>query len=130
VNVQGATSFVRSSPSSPFVARVVLEQRTNTDGILSDGWYSRVLPTFDEKGSGKDERSLRRLSFWKEGEGKAFEARRTHLRFEWHEELREYYVRVIDETTNEVIREVPPKKWLDLVAHMLEHLGLLLDTHV
>jgi flagellar protein FlaG len=36
-------------------------------------------------------------------------------------------VKVIDENTGEVIREIPPKKILDMVANMLELAGLLVD---
>jgi flagellar protein FlaG len=51
----------------------------------------------------------------------------THLRFTFHEELNEYYVQIVDDQTNEVIREVPPKKILDMVAKMHEMIGLLID---
>jgi flagellar protein FlaG len=36
-------------------------------------------------------------------------------------------IKVIDETTNEVIKEIPPKKILDVIASMLEMAGLLVD---
>jgi flagellar protein FlaG len=50
-------------------------------------------------------------------------------RFEYviHEPTNEIMIRVIDETTDEVIKEIPPKKILDLVASMLEMAGLLVD---
>lgn len=50
-------------------------------------------------------------------------------RFEYtiHEGTNDIMIRVIDETTNEVIREIPPKKILDMVASMLEMAGLLVD---
>src|SRR5690625_6478551 len=39
---------------------------------------------------------------------------RTNLKFELHEQLDEYYVQVINPFTNEVIKEIPPKKMLDM----------------
>jgi flagellar protein FlaG len=50
-------------------------------------------------------------------------------RFEYtiHEGTNEIMIKVIDETTNEVIKEIPPKKILDMVASMLEMAGLLVD---
>lgn len=50
-------------------------------------------------------------------------------RFEYtiHEGTNDIMIRVIDETTNEVIREIPPKKILDMVASMMEMAGLLVD---
>ena len=36
-------------------------------------------------------------------------------------------VKVIDAETNEVIREIPPEKILDLVATIWEMMGLIID---
>ena len=44
-----------------------------------------------------------------------------------HEKTNEIMIKVIDERTKEVIREIPPKKILDMVANMLEMAGLLVD---
>ncbi len=44
-----------------------------------------------------------------------------------HEKTHEIMVKVIDNDTGEVIREVPPKKILDMVANMLEMAGLIVD---
>jgi flagellar protein FlaG len=51
----------------------------------------------------------------------------THLKFSLHEELQEYYVAIVDDATNEVIREIPSKKLLDMYAAMTEYVGLLVD---
>ena len=51
----------------------------------------------------------------------------THIKFELHEKLNEYYVTVVDNITNEVIKEIPSKKWLDLYADMTEFVGLFVD---
>lgn len=54
----------------------------------------------------------------------------TALKFTMHDKLGEYYVQVIDEETEEVIREVPPKKMLDLYAAMAERLGIIIDEKI
>lgn len=51
----------------------------------------------------------------------------THLQFRLHEQLKEYYVEIVDDHTKEVIREVPSKKILDVAAKMQEMIGLLID---
>ncbi len=50
-------------------------------------------------------------------------------RFEYtiHEKTKEIMVKVIDAETNEVIREIPPEKILDLVATIWEMMGLIID---
>ncbi|WP_163970545.1 flagellar protein FlaG [Oceanobacillus halotolerans] len=55
---------------------------------------------------------------------------RTNLKFELHEKLEEYYVTVIDSKTDEVIKEIPPKKMLDMYAAMAEFAGFLVDEKV
>ncbi|OLN24019.1 hypothetical protein BTO30_00960 [Domibacillus antri] len=52
---------------------------------------------------------------------------RTHVQFEYHDELKEYYVLVVDDTSKEVLREIPSKKLLDIYAAMNEFIGLFFD---
>lgn len=54
----------------------------------------------------------------------------THLKFEFHDDLKEYYVTVVDDTTNEVVKEIPSKRLLDMYAAMTDYLGLLVDRTV
>ncbi|WP_188454134.1 flagellar protein FlaG [Virgibacillus oceani] len=54
----------------------------------------------------------------------------TNLKFEFHEKLEEYYVTVVNPLTDEVIKEIPPKKMLDMYAAMAEFMGLLVDEKV
>lgn len=54
----------------------------------------------------------------------------TSLKFEMHEELKEYYVRIIDNQTQEVVKEIPSKKVLDMYAAMTKFMGLLVDKKI
>lgn len=54
----------------------------------------------------------------------------TSLKFKIHEELKEYYVTVIDDKTKEVVKEIPSKKLLDFYAAMTERIGLLVDEKI
>lgn len=56
-----------------------------------------------------------------------FEIQNRSLRFKIHERLNEVIVKVVDSETEEVIREIPPEKLLDMFANMLELAGLLVD---
>lgn len=61
---------------------------------------------------------------------KFLEASHTSLKFELHEELNEYYVTLVDDVTQEVIKEIPSKKLLDLYAAMTEFVGLVVDKKI
>lgn len=54
----------------------------------------------------------------------------TNLKFQLHEDLHEYYVTVVDPITDEVIKEIPPKKMLDMYVDMVKYMGLLVDEKV
>lgn len=52
------------------------------------------------------------------------------LRFQFHDQLNEYYVTIVDSKTNEVVREVPPKKMMDMYAAMKDFIGLFVDKKI
>lgn len=62
-----------------------------------------------------------------EGMNEFLEPIKTAVKFQLHEELNEYYVQVINPFTDEIIKEIPNKKFLDMYASMAEFAGLLVD---
>ncbi|MCP3028108.1 flagellar protein FlaG [Halobacillus sp. A5] len=62
-----------------------------------------------------------------EGLNEMLEYQETSLRFKFHDKLEEYYVTIVDSSTDEVVKEIPPKKMLDYHAAMAEFLGLIVD---
>lgn len=61
---------------------------------------------------------------------KWLDSKNSHLRFVLHDKLNEYYVQVINDETNEVIKEIPSKKVMDIVASFYEKLGFILDEKI
>ena len=47
--------------------------------------------------------------------------------YSYHKETNRVSIRVIDEATKEVIREIPPEKSLDMLQKMWEMAGILVD---
>lgn len=58
------------------------------------------------------------------------EPAQTSLEFKFHEELNEYYITIVNPLTNEVVKEIPPKKMLDMYASMVEFMGILVDEKI
>ncbi|TDQ36939.1 flagellar protein FlaG [Aureibacillus halotolerans] len=54
----------------------------------------------------------------------------THVQFKMHDKLNEYYITLIDTATEEVVKEIPPKKLLDAYYAMLVRFGVLVDEKV
>lgn len=58
---------------------------------------------------------------------RAVEGSNRRFQYSVHEKTHEIMIKVVDDATGEVIREIPPKKILDMVANMMEMAGLLVD---
>ena len=58
------------------------------------------------------------------------EPSKTSLKFQLHDKLNEYYVQIIDTNTDEVLKEIPSKKFLDRYAATAELLGFLVDHKI
>lgn len=54
----------------------------------------------------------------------------TEIRFTLHKQSGEYLVKVINTTDDSVIREIPPERVLDMVAHFKRMLGLVVDRFI
>lgn len=56
----------------------------------------------------------------------------TNRRFEYsvHEQTKTLMIKVINSDTDEIIREIPPEKILDLIAKLWELAGLIVDEKV
>lgn len=51
-------------------------------------------------------------------------------KFMYHEGLERYYVTVVDRETEEVMKEIPPKKLLDAFYEMQKMLGMIVDEKI
>ncbi|KMM36556.1 flagellar protein FlaG [Guptibacillus hwajinpoensis] len=54
----------------------------------------------------------------------------TSIKFQLHDKLNEFYVQIIDTTTEEVVKEIPSKKFLDRYAATAELLGFMVDRKI
>lgn len=52
------------------------------------------------------------------------------MKFEVHEKANRIMVKIIDEKSGEVLREVPPKQILDILSSFAEYVGVLIDKKV
>ncbi len=85
----------------------------------------------------RDDQTQREQKFHKEdikkaveGMNKFLEPVKTSIRFQYHEKLEEYYVTIVDSQTDQVVKEIPPKKMLDFYAAMEESLGIIVDHKI
>lgn len=53
--------------------------------------------------------------------------KRTKCEFSYHEETKRISIKVVDQDTKEIIREIPPEETLQMVEKMWELAGILID---
>jgi flagellar protein FlaG len=58
---------------------------------------------------------------------KFLEDNNTRAVYEVHDKFKDIMIKIVDNNTEEVLLEVPPKKILDMVATMCEIVGILID---
>ncbi|MTV49937.1 flagellar biosynthesis protein FlaG [Heliobacillus mobilis] len=54
----------------------------------------------------------------------------TDIRLQWHEKMEMMSVQVYDQRNNRVLREFPPKEFLDRMAKIRDFVGIVLDKKV
>lgn len=54
-------------------------------------------------------------------------SKNTTAQFSYHEKTNRIMIKIMDSETNEVIKEIPPEKTLDMIAQILELAGILVD---
>jgi len=59
-----------------------------------------------------------------------FEINQNELKFVFHEGLEKYYVQLINSKTEEVVREIPSKKLLDIFYEMQKIVGMIVDEKI
>lgn len=56
--------------------------------------------------------------------------KRTYCQFSFHKEINRVAIKIIDEESEEVIREIPPEESLEMVEKMWELAGLIVDKKI
>ena len=111
--------------NSPTILNVTKVQE-KTDGSVQEELLLKPQGSQGEK----QELSKETLQKMVEGMNQFVKPTQTALHFEFHEKLNEYFVQIVDSETKEVVKEVPPRKFLDMYASMMEQMGLFVDQRI
>ncbi|HBT20182.1 MAG TPA: flagellar biosynthesis protein FlaG [Peptococcaceae bacterium] len=123
--IQGTTGVSQVSPLKETLReRVQLEKTTAPiDDTVQKAEGSAVEEEQQFSGAVSEAEVIKAI----ERANEAFRVVNTRFEFSIHEGTKEIMVKIIDEETNEVIREIPPEKILDLIAKIWELAGILVD---
>jgi flagellar protein FlaG len=103
---------------------------TPLDKVETQGNEEQQSFSITEKNLYSNENNREKLDDIIEGMNEFLHPSNTSLKFELHEKLNEYYVTIVDDTTHEIVKEIPSKKMLDMYAAMTEFVGLMVDKKI
>ncbi|UKS26148.1 flagellar protein FlaG [Paenibacillus sp. HWE-109] len=108
-------SILRDKPATAPVEKKTVESKE----------HKTVVDKQQEREYSKEEvvKEVEDLNKW-------LDSNTSHLRFVLHDKLNEYYVQIINDSSNEVVKELPSKKVMDAVAVFRENLGLIVDKKI
>ncbi len=124
MKISGSNSMYPMSPLAPSANPV-----NDAEGFVEDVRTKELVNQQMEPIDKKKDSSVTEESVIKaiEKANKALEGTYTNLKFSIHEKTKQIMVKVVNSQTQEVIREIPPEKVLDMVAKMWERAGILVD---
>ncbi|XJZ26939.1 flagellar protein FlaG [Bacillota bacterium Lsc_1132] len=114
----------------PIQQRTAVDEGAKVNPINKDKAEASSNQFEPKKSQQKDPKKKEKVKEVIKGLNEFLQPTHTSLKFKLHEKLQEYYVTIVDDRTNEVIKEIPAKKLLDTYAAMAEHLGLLVDKKI
>lgn len=104
---------------------------------VSDGEYSPPVRQINEAdsvnkevyhGDKKDKVSEELMKKSVDKLNKFLQGESTHVVYERHDKFKsQFVIKIVDNKTQEVVKEIPPKKILDMVAEMCRLAGVIFD---
>jgi len=101
-----------------------------TENLVQKVNIEKLQPSSNQKQEDQTLLPIEKAKKMTESINQFMETTNTNLRFQFHEELKEYYVTIVDSKTNELVKEIPSKKLMDIYAAMRDFLGLMVDHKI
>lgn len=127
IAAQGQSTDVGTAASSTVAKQAVIEETTMTTSKaqLVTQSQGENLPTADVQ-----EISKEKLQHAVDTVNEFLQINHNASKFVLHDGLDRYFVQVVDTKTEEVVKEIPPKKLLDAFYEMQKLLGMIVDEKI
>jgi len=127
IAAQGQSTDVGTAASSIVAKKTVIEETTMTTSKaqLVTQSQGEDLPTADVQ-----EISKEKLQHAVDTVNEFLQINHNASKFVLHDGLDRYFVQVVDTKTEEVVKEIPPKKLLDAFYEMQKLLGMIVDEKI
>lgn len=125
IATQRQSTDVGTATSSTFSKKVGSEELPMTTPVKSQSVVQRELPTAEDQ-----EISKEKLQNAVNTVNEFLQVNHNASKFVLHDGLDRYFVQVVDTQTEEVVKEIPPKKLLDAFYEMQKLLGMIVDEKI
>ncbi|MFJ5767793.1 flagellar protein FlaG [Lysinibacillus sp. NPDC093210] len=125
IAAQGQSTDVGPATSSTLSKKVGSEELPMTTQVKSQSVVQRELPTAEDQ-----EISKEKLQNAVDTVNEFLQVNHNASKFVLHDGLDRYFVQVVDTKTDEVVKEIPPKKLLDAFYEMQKLLGMIVDEKI
>jgi flagellar protein FlaG len=125
IAAQGQSTDVGTATSSTFSKKVGSDELPTTTVKSQSVMQSRELPTAEDQEISKD-----KLQNAVDTVNEFLQVNHNASKFVLHDGLDRYFVQVVDTKTDEVVKEIPPKKLLDAFYEMQKLLGMIVDEKI
>ncbi len=115
VNVENAARQVKKETKKVVVKESNLETKRDT---------SKAVEQSKEK---REEVAGKLMKEVVDATNEALKMNRTSLHMKYHEDVNRVSIKIVDDETDEVIKEIPPEESIDMLKKLLEVNGLLID---
>lgn len=106
--------------------KVASTKPTESQAVKSVNTEEQQIPSQ----SNEQEVSKEKLQQAVDSVNEIFEINHSELKFVFHEGLEQYFVQLVNSDTEEVVREIPPKKLLDVFYEMQKLVGMMVDEKI
>ncbi len=101
-------------------------QQNRTEPSVQDDVKNRLKEQDRDRGKSQED-MMKELKEAIDQANKSFKPMNRRFEYSVHDVLPRVSVKVIDSTSDKVIREIPSEKLMDMVANMLEVAGIIVD---
>ncbi|WP_312123803.1 flagellar protein FlaG [Lysinibacillus boronitolerans] len=111
--------------------KIAVQAVDQTASNQSEAVQNKKAPTVEQiQQLSHDDETKAKLQEVVDKMNQMLEVNHNAAKFKYHDGLDRYYVTVVDRATDEVIKEIPPKKLLDAFYEMQKLFGMIVDEKV
>jgi len=123
---QGQTMETITAPTNTKAMNVQENMTPNVSAITNSQPAVEKAPTAGEEQEVTKEKLQKAVDVVNE----FLEINHSSSKFMYHEGLERYYVTIVNRDTDEVVKEIPPKRLLDAFYEMQKMVGMIVDEKI